>query len=283
MKNFLKIKSEEFLHYMQHNIGASNNTIKTYRFILDESIELLDIEKNDDLYKIDLMAYRVFIKNQKNKTIAKKISAIRRFVQYLKEIDIKVRLLNDEQIKIPKQLPKPLNDKYIFEAIKISDLQTKLLIKVIFGLGLRISEVANLKLSDIDSEWIKIEHAKGDKTRMIAIHVDLQKEIQEYIKNNPLKKYLFELNNKKMNENQLRYKLQKLFKNLGITMTPHQLRHSFATDLLNNGARINDVSELLGHSVLSTTQIYTKVGSSLKLKNYEKAHPLCGIKKETFR
>jgi len=204
MNNFLKTKSKDFLHYMQHNIGASINTIKTYRFVLDESIDLLDIEKDGNLYKIDLMAYRVFIKKQKNKTIAKKISTIRRFIEYLKEMGLKIKVLNDEQIKIPKQLPKPLGDKYIFEAIKISDLQTKLLIKIIFGLGLRISEVANLKLSDIDSEWIKIEHAKGDKARMIAIHVDLQKEIQEYIKNNPLKKYLFELNNKKMSENQLR-------------------------------------------------------------------------------
>jgi len=188
----------------------------------------------------------------------------------------KVKVLNDEQIKIPKHLPKPLNDRYIFEAIKKANSQTRLLIKVIFGLGLRIFEASNLELLDIDNEWVKLHHTKGNKSRMVAIHPDLQKEISRYIQENRPKKYLFEIDGKKMSENQIRYKIQKLFKQIGIKMTPHQLRHSFATDLLNNGARINDVSELLGHSALSTTQIYTQVGNHLKIENYKKAHPIFG-------
>ncbi len=73
---------------------------------------------------------------------------------------------------------------------------------------------------------------------------------------------------------QLRYRVQKLFRSHGIKATPHQLRHSFATHLLEHGARISDVSELLGHSSMATTQIYTKLGSAQKLKEYMKAHPL---------
>ena len=79
-----------------------------------------------------------------------------------------------------------------------------------------------------------------------------------------------------MNVAQLRYIMTKLFKAAGIKATPHQLRHSFATHLLNNGARIADVSELLGHETMATTQVYTKLGSVKKMQEYMKAHPLVG-------
>jgi len=77
-----------------------------------------------------------------------------------------------------------------------------------------------------------------------------------------------------MNSAQLRYLLTKLFNAQGFKVTPHQLRHSFATHLLNNGARISDISELLGHATMATTQVYTKLGSVKKMQEYMKAHPL---------
>ncbi|HHD72405.1 MAG TPA: integrase, partial [Epsilonproteobacteria bacterium] len=86
--------------------------------------------------------------------------------------------------------------------------------------------------------------------------------------------YLFEKGGKNMNQAQLRYLLTKLFKAKGLKATPHQLRHSFATHLLDHGARISDVSELLGHRSMATTQVYTKLGNSRKLQEYLSAHPL---------
>lgn len=80
-----------------------------------------------------------------------------------------------------------------------------------------------------------------------------------------------------MNAAQLRYMLTKLFKESGLKVTPHQLRHSFATHLLDHGARIADVSELLGHDTMATTQVYTKLGSVKKMHEYMKAHPLADI------
>jgi len=77
-----------------------------------------------------------------------------------------------------------------------------------------------------------------------------------------------------MSSRQLQYRLNKAFKEIGIHATPHQLRHSFASDLLNNGARINDISQLLGHSSLKATGIYTKLNTNTKLKQYNTAHPL---------
>jgi integrase/recombinase XerC len=89
------------------------------------------------------------------------------------------------------------------------------------------------------------------------------------------KEYVFEVLGKKLSENSLRYSLVKAFKDIGLRVTPHQLRHSYATELLNHGARIADVSELLGHTSMATTQIYTKLGNALKMDNYLKSHPLC--------
>ena len=91
--------------------------------------------------------------------------------------------------------------------------------------------------------------------------------------------FVFEKKGEKLSQNSLRYIVNKVFKRVGLRVSPHQLRHSYATQLLNNAASIADVSELLGHSSISTTQIYTKLGSSLKMKNYNAAHPLCQDKK----
>ena len=98
--------------------------------------------------------------------------------------------------------------------------------------------------------------------------------IQKYLEVKHPKIYLFEKGNAPMNAAQLRYILSKLFKTQGLKVTPHQLRHSFATHLLNHGARIADVSELLGHETMATTQVYTKLGSVKKMQEYMKAHPL---------
>ena len=99
--------------------------------------------------------------------------------------------------------------------------------------------------------------------------------IDEYLHENQPNKFLFEKSGERLSENSLRYIITKVFKRVALKVTPHQLRHSFATSLLNNNARISDVSELLGHSSMATTQIYTKLGSALKQQNYNKAHPLC--------
>ena len=115
---------------------------------------------------------------------------------------------------------------------------------------------------------------KGNKTRQLPLLPSIQKMLLRYLELRTPRNYLFEKSGSALNIAQLRYKVTKLFKAQGIKATPHQLRHSFATHLLNNGARISDVSELLGHSSMATTQIYTKLASSKKMEEYTKAHPL---------
>jgi len=154
-------------------------------------------------------------------------------------------------------------------------------VTMLYTLGLRISELAGLKMSDIGQEWIRVV-GKGNKQRDLPLLGTTAKLLNKYVEENHPKQYLFEENSRKLSENSLRYTITKVFKRVALKVTPHQLRHSYATVLLNNNARIADVSELLGHSSMATTQIYTKLGSALKMQNYNKAHPLCKEIDDTF-
>ncbi|WP_457562428.1 tyrosine-type recombinase/integrase [Caminibacter pacificus] len=269
MKSFLNKEINKFLKYVKQT--NSKETYRTYESVLKEALEFIEIENG----AIDITPYRLHIANLSKKTIAKKVSALRSFFDFLQREGFKYKIVGDEHIKVPKTLPKPVSLEHIKEALKVADMDEYLAIMVVFSLGLRISEAANIKLGDIKGDWIEIR-GKGNKTRIVPIHPKLKEFIDKYLKINPKKEYLFEKNGKKMSDANLRYVIQKAFKKIGIHVTPHQLRHSFATYMLDKGARINDVSELLGHEFISTTQIYTKLSNSLKLKNYLKAHPLCG-------
>jgi len=145
---------------------------------------------------------------------------------------------------------------------------------MLYTLGLRISELSSLDLDNIGDEWIRVL-GKGNKHRDVPLLSSTKKLLDEYLLLTRPKKFLFEKNGEKLSENSLRYIVTKLFKDVALKVTPHQLRHSYASSLLNSGAPIVDVSELLGHSSMATTQIYTKLGSALKQQNYNKAHPLC--------
>jgi len=265
---FLKVEAKNYLKIVKNT--KSQTTYRTYEIVLNDAINYIEIDNN----RIDITGYRIKIASQSRKTIAKKVSILRSFFKYLESKGYNFRIIGDEQISVPKTLPKPVSITNIKEALKIANLVEYTAIMTIFGLGLRISEARNILLSNIKDKWITIT-GKGNKTRDIPLEKHLKDTINKYIEIYSPKKYLFEKNGIKLSDSQLRYIIEKPFKKIGIKVTPHQLRHSFATEMLNNGARINDVSELLGHEFISTTQIYTKLNSSTKLKNYLKAHPLC--------
>jgi site-specific recombinase XerD len=268
MLKFLEKEAVKFLKYVEKT--KSKETLRTYESTLKEAINFIEIINNE----IDITPYRLHIATLNKKTIAKKISALRSFFEFLQMEGYKYKIIGDEHIKVPKTLPKPVSFEKIKEALKVATMDEYLAIMVIFSLGLRISEAANIKLCDIKGDWIEIK-GKGNKTRILPIHPKLKDFIKKYLEINPKKTYLFEKDGMPIGNAKLRYIIQKAFKKVGIHVTPHQLRHSFATYMLDRGARINDVSELLGHEFISTTQIYTKLNSNLKLKNYLKAHPLC--------
>ncbi|MBA3026952.1 MAG: tyrosine-type recombinase/integrase [Sulfurimonas sp.] len=276
MKKLLDRQRVAFLEFLESFKGYSDLTVQSYDESIKEALACIEILEEEKQIILNLMPYRIKIAHLNAKTISKKLSAIRSFAEYLRDNDFTIVLKADDSVKVAKTLPKPVSHKHILEALAHADLEEHLVVVMLYTLGVRISELSNIKLTDISASWIRVL-GKGNKQRDIPLLDSTKKLLDEYLTNSNPKKFLFERNRGKLSENSLRYIVTKVFKRVALKVTPHQLRHSYATALLNSGAPIVDVSELLGHSSMATTQIYTKLGSALKQQNYNKAHPLCGV------
>jgi len=274
MKKRLETYRKSFLEYLEKFRGYSDLTLKSYDETLHEAFGFLELEEETHHTMINLMPYRLHIAHLKATTISKKLSALRSFTAYMEEQGEKITLKADESIKVPASLPKPVSDQHIKEALEAATLDEKVVVILLYTLGLRISELATLQLEAITPEWVRVT-GKGQKSRDIPMLATTYHLVRQYREEMRPQLYLFESKGARLSENSLRYLVTKCFKRVGLKVTPHQLRHSYATALLNNSARIADVSELLGHSSMSTTQIYTKLGSGVKMQNYMKAHPMC--------
>ncbi len=265
---------DEFLDYLVKVRGYSEQTALTYETALRQ------MEKNCSLYQekggwiLDIMPYRLDIRSLSKRSIHAKLTAIRSFLNYLNDhVGLNVTAKGTDTIKVPQTLPKPIEESDIREVLDDATPEEELLISMLYGLGLRISELAGMRLEWIGDDWIEV-HGKGNKVRQLPLLPYLGELIARHLQTNAPRKYLFEKDGDPLNAAQLRYRLTKLFRSHGFKATPHQLRHSFATHLLAHGARIADVSELLGHSSMATTQVYTKLGSVKKMDEYMQAHPL---------
>jgi len=266
---------QEFLDFLKNIRGYSLKSVKTYEIALLQMEKVSHFYDEDGVKNLDITPWRIQIRKQNSKTISKKLSAVHSFVKFMDEQkQIPIRLIGDGRIKVAKTLPKPIDKRYIDEAIDAADMQTAIIIELIYALGLRISELENLKRSDIKEGWVSVV-GKGNKMRNIPLLARTQNKLKRYLQQYDPKTFLLESDGKRLSQNSIRYRLEKVFHSLGLKVTPHQLRHSFATDLLENGARIKDVSELLGHESLSSTQIYTKLSKGKKMQTYLSAHPLC--------
>jgi len=273
-RTVLEEKIEDFLVYLIDNRGYTQATFETYALSLQQMKRECEFYEAEGKWILDLTPFRMRIASLNKKSIATKLSAIHSFVRYLEDQHrMSIKLSADELVKVPQTLPKPIEENYILEVLNDSSSFERLLVMMLYGLGLRISELSQVKLEDIDQEWVQI-HGKGEKVRQLPILPILQSLLDDYIRSEQPKKYLFEKNEERMKASQLRYIINKIFKSKGIKVTPHQLRHSFATHLLEEGARISDISELLGHRSMASTQIYTKLGNQKKLKEYLSSHPL---------
>lgn len=264
----------DFLDYLLDMRGYSDLTVKSYDEALREAMPMIELAAEQGMTVIDLMPYRLHIASQKPRTISKKVSAWRSFTAFMKKQGAQIDLRSDESIKVPKTLPKPVAHEHILEALSRSDAKERLVVTLLYTLGLRLSELHGLKLDQIGTEWVRIR-GKGDKVRDVPMISAAAEAIEQYKKQCAPRAFLCECGGKRLSENSLRYLVNRAFRRIGFKVTPHQLRHAYATELLNHHARIADVSELLGHASMSTTQIYTKLGSALKMQHYRSAHPLC--------
>ncbi len=269
-----------FLTYLTRIRGYSEATETTYATALHQMEKQCAWYEEEGRWVLDIMSWRLTIRSLSKRSIHAKLTAVRSFVRYLNDhAGISVQALGIETIKTPQTLPKPLEEHAIAEVMEAATPEERLLIGMLYGLGLRISELASLRLDQIDTEWIQI-HGKGKKIRQLPLLPYLQALIIQHRQTHTSREYLFEKDGNPLTAAQLRYRLSKLFRAHGFKATPHQLRHSFATHLLAHGARIADVSELLGHASMATTQVYTKLGSVKKMEEYMGAHPLAGANQE---
>lgn len=293
---------ENYLSFLNNNRGYSVNTVISYRndllefnrFVISEKFakDMLTI-RNERVCKSFVASLNM--KKEAESSINRKISALRGFYDYLVgENYVRENFFKDiESLKIPKRLPKIIKDKEIEMMLNSCDLtkplgiRNFLIIELLYGCGLRVSELCQLEIRNLDFEREEILiHGKGSKDRVVLMFPSLVTNLKKYLgdarisllvkSDNEKNRSLF-LNQKgtSLTPRGVRVILNKVINDCGETfhISPHMLRHSFATALLNNGADLRSVQELLGHENLTTTQIYTHVSYESMKKQYQIAHP----------
>lgn len=283
---------DDFIRYLRVVKKDSDYTLVNYR---EDLMELYDF--NTDLLNIDegyvseYLEY-LYAKGLSRNSISRKLSAIRSFYNYLVREDI-VEVNYFKDIANPKRarsLPKYARDndlEVMFNSFDLSlelEQRNRLILELLYATGVRVSELVGIKLLDIDknNNSIKIL-GKGRKERIVFFGSYARDILDLYLKDGRRKilkdhqsDYLFlNKNGKKLSARYVRVIINKVVSRCGIEyhISPHTLRHTFATDMLNAGADLISVKELLGHSSLNTTSIYTHVSQD-KLKDiYDMAHP----------
>jgi len=284
----------DYQKYLLIDKKYSDNTIKAYINDINIFINYLDKKKlkYDNLNKDHISEYIKYLKNNKktDRTIAHNISTLRGFYKFLLITNtIKYNPLEYINLpKIKKTLPNVLSIEEVdlLLDIKLNDnysYRNKAMLELMYATGLRVSELVNLKLNDVILEDCLVRTmGKGSKERIIpfgdmaleALETYITKYRDTLVKNN-INDYLF-LNNhgNKMTRQGFEYILKSELekKNIDKDITPHTLRHSFATHLLNGGANLRSIQMLLGHSDISTTKIYTHIGREKLKDDYKNFH-----------
>lgn len=286
-------KIDDFVNYLLLEKKYSNNTINSYR---NDLIEVFNYFKNKrSLKQLDNNDIKEYIRNlskQKSaRTVSRSISTLKSFYKFLlieKYININP-MSNITAPKISKALPKVLSEEEVEKLLDIEltdhySYRNKAMLELMYSSGLRVSELITLNVSDIDldNDLVRI-FGKGSKERIIPIGSYAAKYLKEYLlyhRNSLLKNktsnYLFLSSRGDKMTRQAFFKiLQKLAikQNIKTNFSPHTLRHSFATHLLKHGADLRSIQELLGHSDISSTQIYTHITNEKLKENFRQSHP----------
>ena len=285
-----------FLNSLIIEKGLSKNTIQSYESDIYQLYQW-NISKNKkritEIKKIDTSQYisYLFSQNLKSTSVNRKISSLKTFFNFLlKKKLIKANPFADQIMpKKPVSLPKSISEDDVVKLLdapktdSLIGLRDKAMLELLYASGVRISELVNIKFSDLDLERniIKV-FGKGSKERLVPFGEDAAQCISAYIderkKNKDIAsiKYIF-LNNRgsKISRHAFWHRLKEYCLEIGLKrdISPHTLRHAFATHLLNRGADLRSVQVLLGHSDLSTTQIYTHIAKQRLSELVKKHHP----------
>lgn len=284
---------DDFLNYCIFEKGLSDKTRESYQNDLVVYSEFLKDNGIDEVNHIKSSHIKDFLKersNEETSTIAHNLTVIKNFHAYLLKENI-VRVNEAEFIerpKLKKALPKTLSVEDVDKLLDIElktpfDYRNKAMLELMYGCGLRVSELVSLEINDIDMTNCLIRIVgKGNKEREVPIGEYSIYYLKEYLKvrESLLKKKscskLFLNNHGNGMTRQGFFKNLKAIlreKGLNESVSPHTLRHSFATHLINRGADLRSIQEMLGHADISTTKIYTRISDEKVLDDYDKYHP----------
>jgi len=283
---------EKFLNYLQSEKRYSPLTIIAYKKDLEQFFLYVSEQYNiSDINLINHNLIRSWIVNLVDKELStrsvnRKISSLKSYYKFLlRESEVSTNpMLKIISPKTAKKLPvfvdqagmDDLLDKVEFDE-GVKGERDKLLIKVLYATGIRLSELINIKISDVNlhESTIKV-HGKGNKERILPFSVEMKQDLETFIETNQLNYWLFVTDKRRKMYPKLVYRIVNTYLSRVTTIdkkSPHVLRHTFATHMLNNGADLNAIKEFLGHTSLSATQVYTH-NTIKKLSNiYKQAHP----------
>lgn len=287
----------EFINYLAVERGLAQNTLESYGRDLRQFQAYLQDSKIDFMKDLNRTTILTYLSNLQTKgkavsTISRNLAAIKSFYQYL----VRERYLEKdpaahlESPKLEKKLPKVLSVHEVEELLRQPNsllpagLRDKAMLELLYATGIRVSELISLNISDVnlDMGYIKC-YGKGSKERIVPLGSIAAKCVQDYLgKGRPKLVRTYEEAALFINHHGNRLTRQGFWKiikkyaheaNIVKEITPHTLRHSFATHLLENGADLRSVQEMLGHADISTTQIYTHVTRNHLKEVYDKTHP----------
>lgn len=286
----------DYLHYLVVERGLAANSVASYQndlkkfsaFLVEQKVELTAVDKK---VVLDFLEAQTKAKLA-NASILRLVTSLRKFFQYLVEegkVEVDPMLLIDTPKK-KASLPEVLSPKEVEALLKTPKtgealgLRDRAILEVMYATGLRVSELVNLKLADLHLELGIIQTiGKGQKERLVPIGDVASKWVKLYLKQSRPKlvkqkrnPYLFvNFHGNQLTRQGIWKNLKALVKQAGIekNVTPHTLRHSFATHILENGADLRIVQELLGHADISTTQLYTHLSKKRLSAVYKQNHP----------
>ena len=281
MKIQIKELKDNYLEYLKKIKNYSDHTCKAYENDLNQYLQYLDKFKTDLFDNQDFVSF-LFEKGLAKSTINRKLTSINNFLEWASKIEDNKSFYKFESLKTERKLPDILTSNYINALINElpidtpKEIRNKAIVELLYSSGLRVSEVVNLKLNDMkDNKSLRVV-GKGRKVRILPVTDQAYNIIKLWIKNfrknflnDQDNNYLFlGVRGKQLSDREVR----RIVKSSTGTF-PHNLRHTFATHILDGGADLRVVQELLGHSDPTTTQLYTHVSKKKLQEKYKRTHP----------
>ena len=268
-----------FLEYQKKIKGLSISTIQAYSFDLYQFFIFYSEQPLSKISEIHIRCFFSYLKKKyKIGSISRKCSVLKSFFRWLVVEDLLERSPVEmiESFQRPDILPKTLTKIEIFDLCNMANEQERVIVEVLYATGMRCAELVSLNIEDVDlvSKVAKIK-CKGGKERLVPFHYKCLEILKCYIGERHRGPLLVNKHKKRIDCRQVRTLIEKLGKRANIRdrVYPHRLRYSFATHLLEKGANLKEIQELLGHSSVATTQRYVGVNLDFLIKSYNLFHP----------